>query len=60
MIDIDSQDRAVQIGKGLAVPFRIILGTGISGSYVEIAVGTKGDHAPPVEIGRLVNLEDHP
>ena len=59
-IDVDPQDRSGQHAEILAVAVGIFLWPGITGPNVEVPVGSECQHATPVQVGGLGNLQQPP
>jgi hypothetical protein len=56
-IDVDPQNRSGQQAQVLAVPFGVFLRAGVPGADIQVAIGTKRQHATPVQVGVLRNLK---
>jgi len=59
-VHINSQNRTGQQTEVLAVAFRVFLRTCVARADVKVTVRTERQHATPVEISLLVNLQQPP
>ena len=59
-VDVDPQDRAGQRRQVLAVALGVFLRAGVARADVEVSVRAERQHAAPVDVGVLVDLQQAP